>query len=240
MLAVFSFYCFHITAFACATVMLAVFYYLITVFSTDMIAWNFWYTFFISTNCFFMLMVAGYTVRTFLVATAILATDMITGFCLCIIFTAFIMFMITGYGFYRWLVITCFVITAVSAWCSLNCWLITTICVMLCMDAVQLLSSTVFIAFMVAVYPCHCFYIATFVIVLCIAYAALFEVLGYVLASTIIAAIIMWLIGKRDVKQIVLVSILVPLLMWFVFYKVLAVNIPMGVLDILKDLVDMI
>ena len=78
------------------------------------------------------------------------------------------------------------------------------------------------------------------VIVLCLAYAALFEVLGYVLASTIIAAIIMWLIGKRDVKQIVLVSVLVPLLMWFVFYKLLTVNNPMGVLEPLKNLIDMI
>ena len=81
---------------------------------------------------------------------------------------------------------------------------------------------------------------AALVIVLCAAYAALFEVLGYVLASTLIAAVIMWLIGKRDVKQIVLVSILVPLLMWFVFYKLLTVNIPMGVLTPLKTLVDLI
>ena len=79
-----------------------------------------------------------------------------------------------------------------------------------------------------------------FVIVLCIIYAALFEVLGYVLISAIVAAIIMWLIGKRDVKQIVLVSILVPLLMWLVFYKFLTVNIPMGVLQPLRDLVDLI
>ena len=81
---------------------------------------------------------------------------------------------------------------------------------------------------------------ALFDIVLCAAYAALFEVLGYVLASTIVAAIIMVLIGKRDVKQIVLVSVLVPLLMWLVFYKLLTVNIPMGVLEPLKNLVDMI
>ena len=81
---------------------------------------------------------------------------------------------------------------------------------------------------------------AVFVIVLCAGYAALFEVLGYVLASAIVAAIIMWLIGKRDVKQILLVSILVPLLMWFVFYKLLTVNIPMGVLQPLRDLVDML
>ncbi len=50
----------------------------------------------------------------------------------------------------------------------------------------------------------------------------------------------MWLIGKRDVKQILLVSILVPLLMWLVFYKLLTVNIPMGVLEPLKNLIDMI
>ena len=81
---------------------------------------------------------------------------------------------------------------------------------------------------------------AAFVILLCIAYAALFEVLGYVLVSTIVAAIIMIQIGKRDVKQIVLVSVLVPLLMWLVFYKLLTVNIPMGVLEPLKNLVDMI
>ena len=79
-----------------------------------------------------------------------------------------------------------------------------------------------------------------FVIVLCVAYAALFEVLGYVLASAIAAAVIMWLIGKRDVKQIVLVSVLVPLLLWLVFYKLLPVNIPLGVLEFLKNLVDMI
>ena len=43
-----------------------------------------------------------------------------------------------------------------------------------------------------------------------------------------------------DNKQIVLVSVLVPLVMWLVFYKLLTVNIPMGVLQPLKNLVDMI
>ena len=81
---------------------------------------------------------------------------------------------------------------------------------------------------------------AAFVIVLCIAYAALFEVLGYVLVSAIVAAVIMILIGKRDVKQIALVSVLVPLAMWLVFYKLLTVNIPMGVLQPLRDLIDLI
>lgn len=81
---------------------------------------------------------------------------------------------------------------------------------------------------------------ALFVVVLCIAYVLLFEVLGYVLISAIVSAIIMLLIGKRDWKQIVLVSVLVPLAMWLIFYKLLTVNIPMGVLQPLRDLIDMI
>ena len=78
------------------------------------------------------------------------------------------------------------------------------------------------------------------VIVLCILYVAFFKTLGYVFVSAIIAAAIMWIIGKRNVVQILLVSVLVPLLMWLVFYKLLTVNIPMGVLEPLKNLVDMI
>ena len=73
-----------------------------------------------------------------------------------------------------------------------------------------------------------------------IVYVALFEVLGYVLVSALIAAAIMWIIGKRDIRQILLVSIFVPLLMCLVFYKMLTVNIPMGILQPLKNLVDMI
>ncbi|MFR2149979.1 MAG: tripartite tricarboxylate transporter TctB family protein [Christensenellales bacterium] len=52
--------------------------------------------------------------------------------------------------------------------------------------------------------------------------------------------VIMWLIGKRNIVELLLVSILVPLGMWLVFYKMLSVNIPMGVLQPLRDLVDMI
>ena len=35
-------------------------------------------------------------------------------------------------------------------------------------------------------------------------------------------------------------TVLVPLLMWVVFYKFLAVNIPMGILSPIKDMIDMI
>ena len=81
---------------------------------------------------------------------------------------------------------------------------------------------------------------ALIVIALCVAFVALFDVLGYVVCSAIVAIVIMYLIGKRDPKIMLAVGILVPLGMWLIFYKVLAVNIPMGILEPLKDLIDMI
>ena len=76
------------------------------------------------------------------------------------------------------------------------------------------------------------------IVLLCIAFVLLFEPLGYVLDSAILCAIIMWMVGKRQPLTIILVSVLVPLILWFVFYKLLTVNIPMGVLQPLRDLVD--
>ena len=76
---------------------------------------------------------------------------------------------------------------------------------------------------------------ALFVMLLCALFVVFFKTLGAVLCF-----VIMVLIGKRNWLQMVLVSILVPLGMWLVFYKVLTVNIPMGPLQFLRDLVDMI
>ena len=76
------------------------------------------------------------------------------------------------------------------------------------------------------------------VILLCIAYVALFKTLGYVLDSFIVCFIIMVLIGKRKWVQMVLISLLVPLCMWLLFYLLLKVNIPMGPLTFLRDLID--
>mgnify|MGYP000111522649 CR=1 FL=1 len=63
---------------------------------------------------------------------------------------------------------------------------------------------------------------------------------GYILCAMVLSMIIMILIGKRNWLQMILVSVLVPLLMWLVFYKVLTVNIPLGPLNFLRTLVDMI
>lgn len=78
------------------------------------------------------------------------------------------------------------------------------------------------------------------VIALCIAFAALFKSCGYILCAFVICLAIMYIIGKRNWAQMILVSLLVPLLMWLVFYKVLTVNIPLGPLNFLRELVDKI
>ena len=81
---------------------------------------------------------------------------------------------------------------------------------------------------------------ALFAILLCCAYVYFFKSLGYVVMSFLVSAIIMWMIGLRKPVPLVLISSLVPLGVWLVFYKVLAVNIPMGPLQFIRDLVDKI
>ena len=81
---------------------------------------------------------------------------------------------------------------------------------------------------------------AYLVIILCVLFAALFKSCGYILCAMVLSMIIMILIGKRNWLQMILASVLVPLLMWLVFYKVLTVNIPLGPLNFLRTLVDMI
>ena len=81
---------------------------------------------------------------------------------------------------------------------------------------------------------------ALFVMLLCALFVVFFKPLGYVVCGAVLCFVIMVLIGKRNWLQMVLVSILVPLGMWLVFYKVLTVNIPMGPLQFLRNLVDMV
>jgi hypothetical protein len=81
---------------------------------------------------------------------------------------------------------------------------------------------------------------ALIVILLCCAYVYFFKSLGYVLVSFLLSGIIMWMIGLRKPLPLVLISALVPLGMWLIFYKLLKVNIPMGPLQFLRDLVDKI
>lgn len=79
---------------------------------------------------------------------------------------------------------------------------------------------------------------AVFVILLCVVFVALFNTLGYVVCGAVVSMAIMFVIGKRNWVQMVLISILVPLVMYILFYKVLTVNIPMGPLAFVRDLLD--
>ena len=81
---------------------------------------------------------------------------------------------------------------------------------------------------------------ALIVILLCCVYVYFFKSLGYVVVSALLSGAIMWMIGLRKPVPLLLISILVPLGMWLVFYKFLSVNIPMGWLQFLRDLVDKI
>lgn len=81
---------------------------------------------------------------------------------------------------------------------------------------------------------------ALLVIALCVVFVLLFKPLGYVLTGAAVAFIIMILIGKRNWVQMALVSLLIPLAMWLIFYKLLSVNIPLGPLTFLRGLMDMI
>lgn len=72
------------------------------------------------------------------------------------------------------------------------------------------------------------------------AFVLLFKPLGYVLTGAAVAFVIMILIGKRNWIQMALVSLLIPLAMWIIFYKLLSVNIPLGPLTFLRGLIDMI
>ena len=78
------------------------------------------------------------------------------------------------------------------------------------------------------------------VVLLCVLYVYLFKSLGYVVVSFFLCGIIMWIIGQRSPVKLILISLLVPLGMWLIFYKMLQVNIPMGWLQFLKELVDKI
>ena len=81
---------------------------------------------------------------------------------------------------------------------------------------------------------------ALIVVLLCVGYVYFFKSLGYVVVSFLLCAIIMWMIGLRNPVKLILISLLVPLGMWLIFYKMLQVNIPMGWLQFLRDLVDKI
>lgn len=64
-----------------------------------------------------------------------------------------------------------------------------------------------------------------------IAYTALFEPLGYPLATILLVAGVMVLLGKRQPKELAIVSLATTFGVWLIFAKLLKLSMPMGILE---------
>lgn len=64
-----------------------------------------------------------------------------------------------------------------------------------------------------------------------IVYAAALVPVGYPVVTPVLVAGLMILLGKRDPRQIALVSIATTVGVWFVFAKMLMLSMPMGLLE---------
>ena len=64
-----------------------------------------------------------------------------------------------------------------------------------------------------------------------IAYTALFKTLGFPLCTMLLVGGVMALLGKRDPKILIGISLAVTAGVWLVFTKLLTLSLPMGVLS---------
>ena len=61
-----------------------------------------------------------------------------------------------------------------------------------------------------------------------IIYINILPVIGYLLATPLLIASILWFVGTKKVKTIVLVSIIGTLVLFLLFYSLLQINLPLG------------
>lgn len=64
--------------------------------------------------------------------------------------------------------------------------------------------------------------------VACIAYIALLPLVGYLIATPLLIAACLLIVGSRNVKTIVLLSLIGTLVLFLLFYSILQVNLPLG------------
>ncbi|MBQ9563397.1 MAG: tripartite tricarboxylate transporter TctB family protein [Lachnospiraceae bacterium] len=62
----------------------------------------------------------------------------------------------------------------------------------------------------------------------CIVYILILPLIGYLLATPLLIAAILLICGSRNVKQIVLISLIGTLVLFLLFYSLLRVNLPLG------------
>lgn len=70
---------------------------------------------------------------------------------------------------------------------------------------------------------------------LAVVYTFLWESVGFLILAPIAMFALMWLIRMRNYKVMVIVSIVLPLVVWLLFYKALAISIPIGPLTVIYD-----
>lgn len=72
-------------------------------------------------------------------------------------------------------------------------------------------------------------------IVITIAYTFLWEYVGFLILATITMMILMYLIDMRKPVLMIVVSVVLPVVIWLLFYKVLSIAVPLGPLEIIYD-----
>ena len=62
----------------------------------------------------------------------------------------------------------------------------------------------------------------------CILYIVLLPVVGYLIATPLLIAAGLVIVGSRKVKTIVMISVITTLILFLLFYSILRVNLPLG------------
>lgn len=68
----------------------------------------------------------------------------------------------------------------------------------------------------------------------CLVYVLLFKPLGYILSSMLAVFAMMLIFGNRKWWLMVLISVVLPILLYFAFHGLLQTNLPVGILTFLK------
>lgn len=73
--------------------------------------------------------------------------------------------------------------------------------------------------------------------VIAFAYYLLWEPVGFFILAPITLFALMYLIDMRNYVTMAIVAVVLPLIMWLLFYKVLSISVPLGPLDFLYDFI---
>lgn len=76
---------------------------------------------------------------------------------------------------------------------------------------------------------------ALFCLIVSLIYYLLWEPVGFLILAPITMFALMYLIDMRNYVTMVIVAVVLPLVMWLLFYKVLSISVPLGPLEVIYD-----